>query len=42
MIFIAGATGFVGRHLMKALKEVGMDVRCLLRSESNADRKSVV
>ncbi|GBE02428.1 3 beta-hydroxysteroid dehydrogenase/Delta 5--_4-isomerase [bacterium BMS3Bbin06] len=36
MIFIAGATGFVGRHLMKALKEEGMDVRCLLRSESNA------
>jgi NADH dehydrogenase len=37
MIFVAGATGFVGRHLIKALKEKGMKVRCLVRTEAKAE-----
>lgn len=37
MIFIAGGTGFVGRHLLNALKEEGQRVRCLVRSAKKAD-----
>ncbi|NOZ26213.1 MAG: NAD(P)H-binding protein [Nitrospirae bacterium] len=33
MIFIAGATGFVGRHLLRGLKAGGYRARCLVRSE---------
>ncbi len=37
MIFIAGATGFVGRHLLEALKDSGRQVRCLVRSPGKED-----
>lgn len=37
MIFIAGATGFVGKHLIEALREKGHPVRCLARSEKKAE-----
>jgi len=33
MIFIAGATGFVGRHLIRSLSSGGYRARCLVRSE---------
>lgn len=33
MIFIAGATGFVGGHLLDGLIESGYSLRCLVRSE---------
>ncbi len=36
LIFIAGATGFVGSHLLGALKEKGHSVRCLVRSPEKA------
>jgi uncharacterized protein YbjT (DUF2867 family) len=38
MIFIAGATGFIGSHLTQALVEKGYRVRCLTRSEQSAAR----
>ena len=38
MIFIAGGTGFVGRHLLPALKGKGGSVRCLVRNEKKAER----
>lgn len=38
MIFVAGATGFVGRHLLESLKESGAPVRCLVRDEKKAER----
>lgn len=31
VFFIAGATGFVGEHLVKAMKERGLNARCLVR-----------
>lgn len=37
MIFIAGGTGFVGGHLLKALAGRGEKVRCLVRSARKAD-----
>ena len=33
MIFIAGASGFVGGHLIDALLKNGYKLRCLARSE---------
>ncbi len=36
MIFVSGATGFVGRHLVEALGSEGYRVRCLVRSEGKA------
>lgn len=36
MIFIAGATGFVGRHLTRAFKEAGIQARCLVRNPKKA------
>ncbi len=38
MIFIAGATGFVGRHLLEALKKSGRQVRCLVRTPDKGER----
>ncbi|HDO25528.1 MAG TPA: NAD-dependent epimerase/dehydratase family protein, partial [Nitrospirae bacterium] len=38
MILIAGATGFVGRHLLEQLKEKPVRIRCLVRNEDKADR----
>ena len=32
---VTGATGFIGTHLVKALVEKGIDVRCLARKASN-------
>lgn len=37
IIFIAGATGFIGSHLLKALKEEDLPVRCLVRDSKRAD-----
>lgn len=34
-ILVSGATGFVGRHLTRALVEAGADVTCLVRSTSS-------
>lgn len=36
-ILITGATGFIGRHLLKALVKDGHRCRCLVRSPSNVD-----
>ncbi|HEC98162.1 MAG TPA: NAD-dependent epimerase/dehydratase family protein [Nitrospirae bacterium] len=36
MIFIAGATGFVGRHLIRSLSSGKYKVRCLVRSDKEA------
>lgn len=36
VIFIAGGTGFIGKHFLRALKEAGHSVRCLARSEESA------
>ncbi len=38
MIFIAGVTGFVGRHLLEALLQKGLKVRCLVRTSEKAER----
>ncbi len=37
MIVMTGATGFVGRNLLRALREEGMEVRCVVRSERGAE-----
>ncbi len=37
MVFIAGATGFVGGHLVDYLLEKGVSLKCLVRSEKTAD-----
>lgn len=34
MIFIAGSTGFVGRHLIKEASQKGLSVRCLVRNRA--------
>ena len=34
--FITGATGFIGRHLVDALLDRGVEVRCLVRSPARA------
>ncbi len=36
MIFITGATGFVGRNLLEALKEEHTPIRCLVRDDRKA------
>ncbi len=36
MIFITGATGFVGSHLLKALQKEGIEARCLVRNKEKA------
>ncbi len=36
--FIAGGTGFVGKHLCKALKEDGCSLKLLVRSEKKAEQ----
>lgn len=33
-VFLTGATGFIGGHLLRALLEAGAEVRCLRRTES--------
>ncbi len=35
-VFITGGTGFIGRHLLEALKEKGCAVRCLVRNSADA------
>ncbi len=36
MLFITGATGFVGSHLLKALQKDAVEARCLVRTEEKA------
>ena len=36
-IFVTGATGFIGSHLVKRLSEQGDAVRCLIRNPAKAD-----
>lgn len=36
LFFIAGGTGFVGRHLIHAMSKAGIDARCLARSTEKA------
>lgn len=36
IIFVTGGTGFIGRHLLDALKERGCAVRCLVRNSAGA------
>ena len=40
MIFLTGATGFLGAHLLEMLVSSGKFVHCLKRSTSNLDRVS--
>jgi dihydroflavonol-4-reductase len=35
--FVTGATGFIGRHIVEAIRGRGREVRCLVRSPSRAD-----
>lgn len=35
-IFVAGATGFIGGHLVSALRQRGLKARCLVRSKEKA------
>jgi NADH dehydrogenase len=37
MILVTGATGFVGRHVLQALRADGRDVRALVRNPARAD-----
>jgi NADH dehydrogenase len=37
IVLVTGATGFVGRQVVKALCSSGMEVRCLLRSPSRGE-----
>lgn len=37
MIFIAGSTGFVGRHLIRSLENESQKIRCLVRSDTKAE-----
>lgn len=37
MLFITGSTGFIGRHLIKALMGKGYNLRCLVRTKEGAD-----
>ncbi len=37
MIFIAGGTGYIGGHLLAALRERGLPVRCLIRTPEKAE-----
>jgi NADH dehydrogenase len=37
MIFLAGSTGFIGRHVAEALRDAGRAVRCLLRPDSERE-----
>lgn len=36
MIFVAGGTGFIGQHLLRALKDSNYRIRCLARTEERA------
>ncbi len=38
MIFITGATGFVGHHLLAALQQTGGPARCLVRTPEKEER----
>lgn len=42
MIFITGATGFVGRNLLRKLIGKGVKVRCLVRDRSRIDNNNEV
>jgi len=36
VIFVAGGTGFIGSHFLRALKEAGHDAKCLIRTLGRA------
>jgi uncharacterized protein YbjT (DUF2867 family) len=38
MIFLAGGTGFIGRHLLEALEDSGIKTRCLVRTPRKAEQ----
>lgn len=40
MILVTGSTGFIGSHLLHALKESGHDVKCLVHNPARATRCS--
>ncbi|MBM7856016.1 NADH dehydrogenase [Desulfohalotomaculum tongense] len=41
MILVTGATGYVGRHVVKALADTGEKVRCLVRNTKDANLPGV-
>jgi len=40
-VFITGATGFIGKHLIKRLKQTGHQLNCLVRKQSAVDELKV-
>lgn len=40
-VFMTGATGFVGKHIAARLAEDGYELRCLVRSESSQEARSL-
>jgi len=36
-VFLTGGTGFIGKHFLKQLNQLGRNVRCMTRSGSSAD-----
>jgi len=36
-VFLTGGTGFIGKHFLKQLNQLGRNVRCMTRSSSSVD-----
>ena len=37
MIFVAGGTGFVGKHLLESIQDSGTQIRCLVRDKGKSE-----
>ena len=36
-VFLTGGTGFIGKHFLKQLSELGRPIRCMTRSTSSLE-----